>query len=414
VSDSTLSFIGLGKLGLPLATCLAESGMQVLGLDSDINKIYKLQEGNVPFYEADLQQILDVSKKNFLKFSNDISDAIKLTDRTLVLINTQFGDDGYDSSPVISLFNELATALAQSSKDYHLFILSSTIPPGSCSEIISIIERVTGRKLGVGFGFSYVPDFVRLGSVIYDFKNPDFFLVGSSCDRDMQDTLSIFKSLHQNNPLVKKLTISEAEIAKIALNAYIVAKISFVNHLGMLCENIANVDVHAITNAIGVDKRISPYFFRAGTPFGGTCFPRDVDAYLYFSRSMGFESKTILFASETNGKLLDNLYRKLREYKNIAILGISFKPGTTVVAGSPSLSLIKLLAKKQGIKLNVHDFLFKDEGNNGDFREVFFYNSAQDCVDESEAIIVMHLDKRYAELNFKSKYVLDPWGVLDK
>ena len=153
---------------------------------------------------------------------------------------------------VESALTDLSVNLRRSKKDYHLIIISSTVLPGSISKLIHLVEKISNRKYGKGFGFAYVPDFVRLGNVIYDFKNPEFFLIGANNQRDITMVEEIWEDFHENNPPVKILTLEEAEVAKVSLNAFIVNKIAFVNFLGQLCDGMGNVDVHKITDAIRI------------------------------------------------------------------------------------------------------------------------------------------------------------------
>ena len=265
-----VSFIGLGKLGLPLACCLAGSGNKILGVDKNEYILDMLNNQELPFYEPGLTDIFP--HNNFIGFTDSYKRAVEETDATIILVNTQLGDTGYSAEFVESALTDLAVNLKRSTKEYHLIILSSTVLPGTLQKLIHLVEKISGKKYQEDFGFSYVPDFVRLGKVIYDFKNPEFFLVGANNQKDIDITRSIWKNFHDNEPPLKTLTLEEAEVSKVSLNAYLVSKIAFVNFLGQLCDGMENVDVHKITDAIGLDKRISPYFFNFGTPYGGLVF----------------------------------------------------------------------------------------------------------------------------------------------
>ena len=164
--------------------------------------------------------------------------------------------------------------------------------PGSINTLIDSLERYSGKKHLTDFGFTYVPDFVKLGSVIEDFQNPDFFLVGSSNTDEYENAKMIWSPIHINSPTSKNLTLEEVEIAKISLNAFIVNKISFANYLSVLCENVENVNVDNITSTIGMDDRIGNKFFSAGPPFGGTCFPRDTYAFISFAKKWALKPST--------------------------------------------------------------------------------------------------------------------------
>ena len=253
-----LSFIGLGKLGLPLATLFAKNNTGVIAIDKNKKLIKKLKNGETPFFERDLEVNLYLAHENIV-YTSDYEGIIDDTDASVILVNTQIGQS-YSSKYVKAAITDLCNELKKSDKEYHLFILSSTVLPGEIEEIfIPLIEKETDRKLNEGFGFSYVPDFVKLGSVINDFENPDMVVIGSSDRHSHKITKELYECIPKNNPPVFEQTLTEAEITKVSLNAYVVNKISFANFLSNLCEKVDNTNVDNITNALGCDKRISPY-----------------------------------------------------------------------------------------------------------------------------------------------------------
>jgi UDPglucose 6-dehydrogenase len=406
----SISFIGLGKLGLPLACCLANSGAKIIALDKDVDKISSLKEKKIPFFEPGLDSLLGESFDNFVNFSNDILLAINQTDITILLLNTQVKNLGYSAESILEVIKELAIALKDSKKDYHLFILSSTIPPGTCKKIIEIVERYSGREIGVGFGFAYVPDFVKLGSVIKDFMNPEFFLIGANNERDFSITQNVWTPIHQNTVGSFRLTIEETEIAKIALNAYIINKITFANHLGLLCNQIENVNVHSITRVIGLDKRISPHFFSSGAPYGGTCFPRDVDAYIEFSANQNVPASHLLFAEQINRLVLNQIKQEASNGSSISILGVSFKPNSPVTIESPSLELIEYLINRNK---RILTFDFISSVYDFDTSKLIVKNDPQDAIDNSDTVVLMHPDPRFKNLKLNNKKLIDPWGLYD-
>ncbi len=402
-----ISFVGLGKLGLPIATVLANVGNKILGLDIDEKLINKLNSGMVPFYEPNLENYFP--NHNFLRVTNLISQAISETDITLILINSQDDNLGYSSNSLEILLTDLSNELRNNNKTYHMFILSTTVMPGTINKLIRIIEKTSGRDYGKGFGFSYVPDFVKLGSVINDFRNPDFFMIGANHLKDFEITNDIWRGVHLNNPPVKYLTIEESEIAKISLNAYIVSKITFANFLGLLCQDLENVNIHNITDTIGIDKRISPHFFGYGTPYGGTCFPRDTKAFKRFALTSGYQAKNLEFAEEVNELVLLDIVERISKFKKIGIIGLAFKKNSVVTIGSPSISLIESLTKYD-CEINVYDSL--KETFVGLNLNAIIFESPQALIDKSDVIVIMHPDKSFSELKYFNKPVVDPWGIL--
>jgi len=402
-----VSFVGLGKLGLPLACCLAQSGNKILGVDKNEYVLDILNKGELPFYEPGLSNIFP--HVNFIGFTDSYQRAIDETDVTIILVNTQLGDNGYSSEFVEDVLTDLSLNLKKSNKEKHTIILSSTVLPGTIKKLIKLVEKISGRKYGEGFGFSYVPDFVKLGSVIYDFKNPEFFLVGANNQDDIVLTQSIWYEFHQNNPPKKVLTLEEAEISKVALNAYIVNKITFANFLGQLCEGIDNVNVHNITKTIGIDKRISPHFFGYGTPYGGTCFPRDTSAFIKFAKDRKKRAKNLIFAEEVNEMVYKSILDKVKCYKKVGVLGISFKPNSPVTIGSPSARLIGDLIDC-GSEVNGYDRI-EETYQNLDV-DINLFESAQECIHNSDIVVIMHPDRYFSNLEYGKTNVVDYWGVL--
>ena len=405
-----ISFIGLGKLGLPFACCLADVGNEILAIDNNIEVINSLKSGDLHITEPGLNELFNNSKKNIYDYTTSYERAIVETDCTVILVNTQEIDGGYGPANVEQVLLELSKHLKNSKKNYHLFVLSSTVLPGTIKNLISLIEKEAKKTFGKDFGFAYVPDFVALGEVVHGFQNPDFVMTGTLNENDQKLVSELIKNVDKNEPPIRHISIEEAEIAKVSFNAFIINKITFANYLGMLCENIENVNVNNVTETIGLSKRIMPSFFSAGTPWGGACYPRDITAFIEFSQSKSLNPKHMIFAEEINQGVYSRLFQMGENYNNIGILGVSFKPGTPVTTESPSLFLIEHFIKL-GKKINVFDKLeetFETPGFN--FGNLF--SSTQDCIDNSDVVYVMHKDDYFKEFDYSKVAVVDPWKIL--
>ena len=405
-----ICFIGLGKLGLPLASILASCKNNVLCLDKNEYILDKLSRGLLPFYEPGLETLLEEAKDNITGYTDSYKKGVSETEAAVILVNTQLGDYGYSADFVESAISDIAINLKYSKKEYYTIVLSSTVLPGTINgKLIPLVENISGRKYGEGFGFSYVPDFVKLGNVIKDFRNPEFFVIGANNDKDYEITKSIFSGVHENDCQSFRLTLEETEVAKVALNAYIVNKITFANFLGMMCDEMDNVDVHKVTNVIGLDRRISPHFFNSGTPYGGTCFPRDAMAFIKFAKDRDMEAKNLIFAEEVNQKLQKYIFEKCKSYDNVGVLGVSFKPTSPVTIGSPSRVLIQDLLKN-GKKVYTYDKL--DETHDNLQIKTSVCETAQQCIDNSDIVVIMHPDKDFSVLKYGDKKVIDLWGIV--
>ena len=403
-----ITFIGLGKLGLPLAALLAKANHKIFAVDKNEDTLSSLKLKRLPFYEKDLEDLFKDSFYNFCELSNKLSDCIYKTDTILILVNTQDLNGGYSSKNVESVVKDIAKEISKKST-YTTVIISSTVPPGSITKLIKILEKNSGKAHSVDFGFAYVPDFVRLGMTIEDFSNPEFFLVGSSDEKSYKKTIDIFKLIHKNKCPYIKLTFEECEIAKVSLNAYVVAKISFANYISLLCEEVEGVKPAKILNAIGHDSRISKRFFSPGTPYGGTCFPRDTNALRELANSLGKSCKIVDFCESTNRELLLNLINKSSKFTNIGIIGISFKDGSPVLTASPSIDLAKALLDNDK-SIFWYDPLVDDipEIINDKFKK---NDSIDDLIENSQLIYIMHFNKQYLNYNYSKIRIVDPWGL---
>jgi UDPglucose 6-dehydrogenase len=394
-----IALFGLGKLGLPLALVFAQK-IDVIGIDADINKINELQNNILPFSEPDLEKYFEQSKSSII-FCDTKNYLFEDIDVAIILVNTPSDINGEFSNVYIhNVLNDIGYRLKTSNKKDFLIILSSTVMPTSCEKFISKIEELSNRKLNNGFGFAYVPDLVALGSVVKDFENPDVLILGKSDNKYGDVVEKIYSQIIKNNAPVIKMSLLEAEITKISLNAYITMKISFANFLGNITEKL-NCNSDNITKALGCDKRISPYYIKNGLAFGGTCFPRDTHAFIRFSESLGLNALHIKATQIINNEQNELLYQKVIQYKNktIGIYGLSFKPNTTVTTESPGYILYKRLLLEK-YKVNAYDPL-KNYGV--DF---------EDFIRGSDVIVLTHNNKNLINnLMLENKIVIDPWRL---
>jgi len=423
INKKKISIIGLGRLGLALAVSFALRGFKTIGVDIKENIVNSINRGMSPIIEPGLQEF--ISKKNpNLKASLSHEEAINKTDISIVLVATPSDSRGnFSNIYVEKALKSLAKCLKKSRKNYHLFIISSTVMPGSVEEkLIPLIEKYSGRKLNVGFGICYIPDLVALGSVISDFLNPDLVIVGESDNFAGNQIISVYKKLCKNKPQINRMPIISAEISKVVLNNYITIKMSFANALANLCEKIPGADVDLITRTIGVDKRISPYYLKGGLSFGGTCFPRDTRAIKRLSKKYNCQTELIEVVEKINEfqdkHLVDIVLRNLssvRERK-ISILGLSFKPNTPVIVESPAVKLIHKLLKKR-VEITVYDPLAMNNTRNIFGDKIQYAKSIKDCLSSSSLWVITTPDKKFKNIDNSfvtnnSTVIIDCWRIL--
>lgn len=418
-----LSVIGLGKLGLCSAACFAVKGFDVLGVDINNDLIKAVNSGKTPFYEPDLQELITCAKGK-LKATQDYQEAIYASDITFLIVPTPTGQDGHFSDKYLkSALEPLAAALKNSKKDYHLFVITSTVSPGTVSEnIVPLIEKCSGRKLNKSFGVCYNPEFVALGNVIKDFLNPDLVLIGESNEYAGNKLEEIYKNVCEAKPYIARMSIISAEIAKISLNSYITMKISFANTLANVCETIPGANIDDITKALGADRRVSPYYFRGGLSYGGPCFPRDNKAFVAFARKCGVEAKLAQICDEVNDSqikhLVELILKNLHEDDNpVAVLGLAYKQNTAVIDKSPAIKLIEELLKIER-EIIVYDPLAVDSVKAIFGDSLLYVSTVKECMlNSSTCIFASPLEEfkfiNSSYINYDPTVIFDCWRILD-
>tara|TARA_B100000315_G_scaffold253432_1_gene292210 strand:- start:204 stop:1556 length:1353 start_codon:yes stop_codon:yes gene_type:complete len=425
---SKISVVGLGKLGLCLATVFAKRGFDVIGVDIREDFVTAVNKGRSPIIEPGLSELISEVGGKTLKTTMNHAEAIENSDITIILVSTPSNDDGsFSNHYVESALQSLATELAKSKKDNHSFIISSTVMPGSIeSSFIPVIEEHSGRKLNVGFDVCHVPDFVALGDVINGFLKPELVVIGESSREAGEKVDNIYNKIYENTPYVAHMSLVSAEISKVSLNAYITLKISFANTLANLCDKTPNADLDSITNAIGVDQRISPYFFKGGLSFGGTCFPRDTKAFISFAQKKCNEADLIKAVEKVNTyqdqlllKLVDKIWSK-EDNHVLGVLGLAFKPSTPVIVESPAIKLIEgLLQKRIDQTIIVYDPLAIKNTRQRFDNAIEYAGTIEECLTKSSVCVVTTPDIAFKELieSFKANgpmTLIDCWRLLDR
>jgi UDPglucose 6-dehydrogenase len=305
-----------------------------------------------------------------------------------------------------------------SSKTYHLFIVNSTVMPGSAAnEIIPLLEKTTGRKLNEGFGLCYSPELVALGSVIRDFLRPDLVAIGCSNEAAGQLAEALYGRLCENEPPMFRMSLIDAEIFKVSLNCYVVLKISFANALANLCERTPGADVDAITRALGADRRIGSHYLQGGLAFGGTCFPRDTRAYSDVAKRCGLEPVLIEAVEAVNRAqdrhLADLILAEIptSPMKAVSILGLAFKPGTDAIEGSPAIKLIHELLR-HGVRVTAYDRLAVENARAVFGDKINYAQSVRGCIAQSGLCVVTTRDEEFKDID-ESYIVHDPTIIVD-
>jgi len=284
-----------------LARWLAESGIETRGVEVDEQVVDSINDLRTPIIEPQYQELITGLGGRF-RASRSHAEAIEKTDTTFILVATpSVGDGRFSNRNVTSALKSLAEAFGKSKKTYHLFVISSTVVPGSTEQtFIPVIEEYSGRAFRKDFDVCFDPDFVALGTVVRDFQNPDLVIIGESSPAAGEKIEAIHRRMCRNQPAIHRMSLISAEVAKVSLNAYITMKISFANTVANLCEKIPGADVDAITNAIGEDRRISPHYLRGGLAFGGTGFPEITKLFMTILPDLGIDPVLISAVDDVN------------------------------------------------------------------------------------------------------------------
>jgi len=353
-----ISVVGLGKLGSPLAALLAAKGHEVTGVDVNPTLRAALNRREAPVEEPGLQDLIDRGGHR-LRATDDCETAVAETDATFIIVPTPSDADGrFSNRFVLEAVRAIGQGLRRKAS-YHLVVITSTLMPGSMdSEVAHTLEQASGRTVGDRLGLCYNPEFIALGSVVRDMLRPDFLLIGES-DLNAGNRLeTIYQSVCENQPAVRRMNFVNAELTKISVNTFVTTKISYANMLADICGRLPGADVDVVTTAIGSDSRIGAKYLRGAVGYGGPCFPRDNVAFTALARGLGAKADIAEATDRINryqiDRLVDLVEAHLPHGGRVGILGLSYKPDTAVIEESQPVQLAARLAKR-GHAVGIYD-----------------------------------------------------------
>ena len=344
--------IGTGYVGLVTGTCLAEIGHQVICVDNNEKKISRLKAGEIPIYEPGLDPLV---KKNVevgrLSFSTSIKEGVQNSDIIFIGVSTPPKANGQaDLSFVAQVAHEVASVMDQ----YKVIVDKSTVPVKTAEKVYETIQRYNTNK--IEFDVVSNPEFLREGSAINDFMEPDRIVIGVASERARKMMEELYAPI---KAALIVTNVKSAEIIKHASNSFLALKISFANALANVCE-LAGADIAEVVEGMGHDKRINKYFLNAGIGYGGSCFPKDVSAFIKISEDLGYDFKLLKEVEKINELQKQKFIQKIEETlwvvkgKTIGILGLAFKPNTDDLRNAPAIDIIKQL-EKEGAKIKAYD-----------------------------------------------------------
>lgn len=416
--------VGAGHVGLVAAACFAELGHSVLCLDSDRKKITSLQRKKLPFYEPDLESlVLKNIKRNNLTFSFSLKEAIKKSEVIFIAVGTPPQADG---SADLKAIENVAHLIAENLNSYKLIVEKSTVPVQTGQKIKETIARYC--KSNVDFDVASNPEFLREGKAVYDFFYPDRIVLGVESERAEKILKEIYVSIKA--PFVVT-DVNTAEIIKHACNSFLSTKISFANALARIC-SLSGADIKKVTQAMGLDKRIGKEFLDAGLGYGGFCLPKDLEAFIYISKRLGYDFGLLREVHKINEEQRKFFVEKIKEHlwvlneKKIAILGLSFKPNTDDMRFAPSIDIVEALAK-EGTQLNLYDPQAMSEAKGifsvrlGKNPKIKFVNNAYAAVGGADCLCLLTEWEEFRQLDFakikkvmRYPFIADGRNIFDK
>ena len=354
-----IAIIGLGYVGLSLAAFLGNQ-VQVIGVDSNKEKIRTLEKGTSYFYEPKISYYLKRAIKKGLTFTDQITKEVVSSDFIFITVGTPIDKYGkIDLSNIKSVSTSIAKNMTNLQNNPSI-IIKSTVIPGTTMHVVKPILEKNNLKESIDFGLLTNPEFLREGSAMQDTISPHAIVIGGSNNTSINKLTSLYKATYRKKPNIVKTNNITAEVIKYANNAFLATKISFINSIANICQKIPGTDVDDIAKVMGMDPRISGLFLKAGPGYGGSCFPKDVQALISFSKSIGYNPELLEAVQDNNYKqvrsISDILEKQLGNLKDrkIGLLGLSFKENTDDVRESVSIRLIEHLLDKKS-KIIVHD-----------------------------------------------------------
>ncbi len=384
-----ISVIGTGYVGLVSGTCFAETGNVVHCVDVDAKKVERLKNGDIPIYEPGLEVIYSRNlAQGRLKFTTDLKEGIKDAEIIFLALPTPPGEDGSaDLSYILNVADELSKIISS----YVVIVDKSTVPVGTSKKVTEVLAKNLDSSL---FDVVSNPEFLREGVAVQDFLKPERVVIGSTSDKALQKMKRLYEPfVRQGNPIIC-MDEESAEMTKYAANSFLATKISFMNEIANLCERLgANVDL--VRKGMGTDSRIGKRFLFPGVGYGGSCFPKDVQALSKTASEYDYNFQILEAVMDVNAKQKEILAQKISSHfnqnltdKTIAIWGLAFKPNTDDIREAPALNTIDALLKK-GAKLKVYDPEAMDniERIYGD--KLYYAKDPYDTIHEADALAIL-------------------------
>lgn len=425
---NNITIIGAGYVGLVVATCFSELGKNVVCIDRNEKKVEVLNRGKVPFYEQGLSDLISKNiEQKRIEFSRDIEYAVKKSDIVYIAVGTPSKEDG---NVELSFLHDAVRDIAYSMNGYKIIVNKSTVPVGTCRRLKKMISNHLKTK-GIHYDFDVVsnPEFLREGSAVEDFMNPDRIVIGTDSDRARSAMTEIYNVFDQRKVPFIFTNYESAELIKYAANCFLAMKIAYVNEIANLCEKVG-ADIQHVTDGIGKDHRISSKFLLPGPGYGGSCFPKDNLALLKIAQEYGEEVSIIDQVVKSNEKHKLRIVDKIKEtfgveleHKKIAILGLTFKSNTNDMREAASLVIVPKLIES-GAQLQVFDPEGIEEAKQyfeGIGHSIKYCQDELEAIMDSDAVVILtewerfkSIDLSLCKANMNGQHIFDLRNIYDR
>ncbi len=393
-----ISIVGSGYVGLVTGACFSEVGHHVICIDNNLKKIEALRSGQIPIYEPGLEDLVHRNvAANRLKFTTSIEEGVDNSEVVFIAVPTPPQPDG---SVDLSFIERVAREIAGVLKEYRVIVDKSTVPVKTGEKVAETIKRY--NKAGAAFDVVSNPEFLREGCAVDDLMNPDRIVIGSNSERATNLMRNIYEPFQAP---VLVTDINSAELIKHAANSFLALKISYINAVAEICE-ASGADVEMVADGIGMDKRIGRNFLNAGIGYGGSCFPKDLAAFIHISEALGVPFGMLKEVQRINTHARDRFLDKLRKKlwilkdKKIAVWGLTFKPDTDDVRNSVPIEIIDILLA-EGADVTAYDPKGMDNVREfGLAKGVKLAPNALEAVNDAEALLLVTEWKEFANADF--------------
>lgn len=416
-----ISVIGLGKLGASMAAAFASRGLDVVGVDVNQQSVDLVNQGRAPVPETNLDETISANRER-IRATMSHEDAVLNSDISFVIVPTPSDERGAFSLQYAEwAFKEIGKAIGKK-KAYHNVVLTCTVLPGSTRQaLIPILEKESGKRAGPDFGVCYSPEFIALGSIINDFLNPDFTLIGELDEKSGSQLEAIYDRVMMNGAPAARMSLENAELTKISVNTFVTTKITFANMLAEICEKLPGGSVDVVTNALGMDSRIGRKYLTGSIGYGGPCFPRDNVALSFIARELGIDAHLAETTHTMNRgiaeKVSNRVQKMIRKGATVAVLGLSYKPFSHVTEESQGVYIANHLSKS-GFRVIAFDPMSQEMPLEEIRRHIVVFDSAEECLKQAEAVLITTPDPAFKLLtaaDFKNEWsevlVVDFWRL---